>query len=219
MESVVDTQDVTVQNQVQAPSEPDVANGDIGQTEVTTGNQVELDHSIGFSGPVVGSVQLHPGLKEYILIVGSSIVVRDITDPHNQHFLTAHDDQITCLSISNQGALIASGQRGENSDIVVWNYAEKKAIFRLSEHDHEVSNLAFSHDDRLLLSTGNTLDGKLFIWNMKNGHIVSSLLLVPQVFAEGPKCIAWGGMVKDIKLRPTQNYQFAVSGAKKMTLW
>ena len=54
---------------------------------------------------------------------------------------------------------------------------------------------------------------------MKNGHIVSSLLLVPQVFAEGPRCAAWGGMVKDINLRPTSNYQFAMSGAKKLTLW
>ena len=78
-----DTQNVTAHQQVAAPSEPDVANGDIGQTEVTKGNQVELDHSIGFSGPVVGSVQLHPALKEYVLIVGSSIVVRDISDPHN----------------------------------------------------------------------------------------------------------------------------------------
>jgi len=82
-----------------------------------------------------------------------------------------------------------------------------------------VTNLCFSHDDRLLLSTGNTLDGNLFIWNMKNGHIVSSLPLVPSIFAEGPKCAAWGGMVKDVKLRPTANYQFAVAGAKKMTLW
>ena len=79
-------------------------------------------------------------------------------------------------------------------------------MFRLSEHDYEVSNLVFSHDDRLLLSTGNTLDGKLFIWNTKNGHIVSSLPLVPSVFAESPRCAAWGGYVKDIKLRPTQNY-------------
>ena len=219
METVVDTANVSAQQQVAAPTEPDVANGAIGQTTVTTGNQVELDHSIGYSGPIVGCVQIHPALKEYILIVGSSIVVRDIQDPHNQHFLTAHDDQITCLSIANQGALIASGQRGENSDIVVWDFAEKKAIYRLSEHDHEVSNLSFSHDDRLLMSTGNALDGKLFIWNMKNGHIVSSLLLVPQVFAQGPTCIAWGGMVKDIKLRPTKNYQFAMAGSKKMTLW
>ena len=29
------------------------------------------------------SVHLHPDLKEYILIAGSSIVVRDLSDPHN----------------------------------------------------------------------------------------------------------------------------------------
>ena len=133
--------------------------------------------------------------------------------------MTAHDDQITALAISNQGHLLASGQRGENSDVVIWDFNQKKAIHRLSEHDYEITNLCFSHDDRLLLSTGNTLDGKLFIWNMKNGHIVSSLPLVPSIFADSPKCAAWGGMVKDIKLRPTANYQFAVAGAKKMTLW
>jgi WD40 repeat protein len=31
-------------------------------------------------------------LKEFILVAASSIVVRDLQDPHNQHFLTAHDD-------------------------------------------------------------------------------------------------------------------------------
>lgn len=43
--------------------------------------------------------------------------------------------------------------------------------------------------------------------------------LIPSVFPEAPRCVAWGGMVKDVKLRLTTNYQFAVSGAKKMTLW
>jgi WD40 repeat protein len=142
-----------------------------------------------------------------------------LQDPHNQHFLTAHDSQITCLAVSNNGALLASGQRGDNSDIVVWDYASKKAIFRLSEHDHEVTLLAFSHDDRLLLSTGNSLDGKLFIWNTQNGHIVSSLPICPSVMTENPKASAWGGYVKDVKGRPTMNYQFALSGQKKLTLW
>ena len=159
--------------QLEAPAEPDVANGALGQEEVTSGRQVELDHSIGFSGSVVDAVHLHPGGREYVLIVGSSIVVRDIQDPHNQHFLTAHDDTVSCLAISNNGTMLASGQRGENSDIVVWDYSNKQAVYRLSEHDHEVCNLAFSHDDKLLMSTGNTLDGKMFIWNMANGHIVA----------------------------------------------
>jgi WD40 repeat protein len=154
----------------------------------------------------VDSVFLHPSLSDYILIAGSSLVVRDLQDPHNQHFLTAHDSQITCLAVSNNGVFLASGQRGENSDIVIWNYSSKKAVYRLSEHDHEVALLAFSHDDKLLLSVGNALDGKLFVWNTANGHIVSSLPLVPSVITENPKCMAWGGFVKDIKGRPTTNY-------------
>jgi WD40 repeat protein len=73
--------------------------------------------------------------------------------------------------------MLATGQRGDNSDILVWDYNTKKAQFRLSEHDNEICFLDFSHDDRLLLSTGNQLDGKLFIWNTDNGYIVSSMQL------------------------------------------
>ncbi len=67
------------------------------------------------------------------------------------------------------------GQRGDNSDVVMWDFNSKRALYRLSEHDYAVASLCFSHDDRLLISTGNSLDGKLFIWNTQNGHIVSSL--------------------------------------------
>jgi WD40 repeat protein len=154
-----------------------------------------------------------------VLVAGCSIVVGNLNDPHNQSFLTAHDDLITCLSVSNAGGLLASGQKGDNSDILIWDYSTKKAMFRLSEHDYEICHLNFSHDDRLLISTGNQLDGKLFIWNTSNGYIVSSLQLIPQVFANAVSCLKWGGYVKDVKLRPTAKYQFAMAGAKKLTIW
>jgi WD40 repeat protein len=146
-------------------------------------------------------------------------VCGDLKDPHSQHFLTAHDDSITCIAISNQGNLIASGQRGDNSDVVLWDYQSKRALFRLSEHDYEVSNLAFSHDDLLLITTGNSLDGKLFIWNTTNGHIISSLKVASQIFPDGISSVCFGGFVKDIKLRNTDKYQFAIAGSKKLTLW
>ena len=101
---------------------------------------------------------------------------------------------------------------------MLWDYATKRAIFRLSEHDHEVTHLDFSHDDRLLISAGNQLDGKMFIWNTANGYIVSSVQLVPTVFSESPRCLKWGGYVKDIKLRPTAKYQFAISASKKLVI-
>jgi hypothetical protein len=46
----------------------------------------------------------------------------------------------------------------------------------------------------------------LFIWDTANGHIVSSLQIIPTVFAEAPRFIKWGGFVKDVKLRPTSKY-------------
>ena len=91
-------------------------------------------------------------------------------------------------------------------------------MFRLSEHDHEIARVDFSHDDKLLISTGNHLDGKLFIWNTSNGHIVANINVIPIIFAEAPKYVKWGGFVKDIKLRPTSKYQFAMSGSKKLVI-
>lgn len=66
----------------------------------------------------------------------------------NLRLLRGHDDLVTSMAISNSGRLIATGQRGNNSDILVWEYATGKVIYKLSEHDHEVSALKFSHDDK-----------------------------------------------------------------------
>jgi hypothetical protein len=43
--------------------------------------------------------------------------------------------------------------------------------------------------------------------------------LYPSVLSEAPKCAAWGGFVKDVKLRATSNYQFAMSGGRKLVMW
>lgn len=123
------------------------------------------------------------------------------------------------MSISHAGHLIASGQRGDNSDILLWDYENKKAIYRLSEHDYEISCLEFSHDDRLLISSGNTLDGKMFIWDTTNGYIVASKQIVPHMVSEAPLSIKFGGFVKDVKLRDTTNYQFSVSSSSKLMMW
>jgi WD40 repeat protein len=115
--------------------------------------------------------------------------------------------------------LIASGQRGDNADILIWDFATKKAIFRLSEHDGEVGALGFSHDDRILLSTGGTLDGKLFLWDMTNGYIIASKAICPSLTPEAPVALGFGGFVKDVKLRDTPFYQFCTSASQSLCLW
>ena len=82
----------SMMQQSQAQELPVASRAATGAKQVTTSDKVELDHSIGFSGKVVGSVHLHPNAKDYVLIAGCSIVIGDLSDPHNQNFLTAHDD-------------------------------------------------------------------------------------------------------------------------------
>jgi WD40 repeat protein len=72
-------------------------------------NILELEHAIGYSGKIVQSVYLHPNGKDFIYIAGGCIVICDLNDPHQQTFLRGHDNQITCLALSNTGNLLASG--------------------------------------------------------------------------------------------------------------
>lgn len=72
---------------------------------------------------------------------------------------------------------MASGQKGDNSDIILWDYYSRQMLFRLSEHDYEVSLVKFSQDDRLLFSCGNSLDKKIFLWDTSNGYIVASVVM------------------------------------------
>ena len=49
--------------------------------------------------------------------------------------------------VLTQGRMIASGQLGENADIIVWDFETKRLLYRFSEHDHGIQALSFSRDE------------------------------------------------------------------------
>lgn len=51
-------------------------------------------------------------------------------DPTKQVQLRGHDDQITAFAMSSNGTMLASGQRGANSDVVVWDARSLSQKFR-----------------------------------------------------------------------------------------
>ena len=55
---------------------------------------------------------------------------------------------------------IASGQGGENADVIVWDFEEKRLLYRMQSHDSGIAAIAFSHDDKLLLSVGVASDNR-----------------------------------------------------------
>lgn len=166
---------------------------------------MELDHAIGFNGRILDSLHFHPDQQHYVHVAGGTVVIADLAHTHKQQFLRGHDDVITCLSLSPSGKYIASGQKGKNADVIVWDFETGQIVFRLQEHVHGISCMSFSDDERLLATVGDHEDGKLFIWDLKTGQIVASTSVLPTTR------IAFGAFVKDVKRRFTSKYQFVTA--------
>ena len=72
---------------------------------------LELEHVIGFTGRFQSTLQLHPRHETgLVYALGASVVLGDVTDPHEQIFLRKHDATVSALDLSPSGALLASGQ-------------------------------------------------------------------------------------------------------------
>jgi WD40 repeat protein len=173
---------------------------------------LEFDHFIGLNSLFQGAI-FHPDGIKYIFTAGANVVVGDLIDPHLQHFLRGHDDAVTSVALSSRGRLIASGQRGERSDVLVWDYESRQQLYRFEEHDGQIISLAFSDDEKILASLG--ADGNMILWDMSNGCIIVSTSKLPQ----GTCVAAFAGFIRDIKRRDTSHYQLCTAGEDGVTIW
>jgi WD40 repeat protein len=174
---------------------------------------LEFDHFIGINTINQGAL-FHPDGQKYIFSSGASVVIGDLLDPHLQHFLRKHDDVITSIALSPKGRFIASGQRGENTDVMVWDYERRELLYRFEEHDRAINGLAFSDDEKILASFSEN-DGIMILWDMSNGCIIVSSNKLPP----STSCLAFGGFVRDLKRRDTSHYQLCTAGAEGILIW
>lgn len=173
---------------------------------------MELEHSIGFGGAVKCSLWLHPGGEHVVYAQGGNVLVASLLDAHDQAFLRGHDDQVTCLAMSSSGRFIVSGQRGDNADVIVWDFESRRIMYRLQEHDVGVQIVTLSADERFLLSVG--MDKKMVVYDMHTGCIVAK-----HSGLKHTTCACWGGRKRDNKRRQTTAYQLAMGGDAQLTFW
>lgn len=174
---------------------------------------MELEHAIGFNGNASHAMHVLPNDDTIVYVLGGCVVVEQLRDAHNQIFLRGHDDMITCLDVSSSGRLIASGQTGENADVVIWEYPSGAELYRLQEHDHGMKSVHFTSDERFLLTVG--ADKKMVVWDMLTGCIVAKTGTLKQM----PQCACWGGRARDTKGRETTSFQLATGGEGQLTYW
>ncbi|OEH76099.1 wd g-beta repeat-containing protein [Cyclospora cayetanensis] len=169
---------------------------------------MELAALIGVNGTSKQCMALHPDNKRLIFALGYSIAVRDLTTS-SETFLCGHDNYVTCISISKDGKLLASGQRTHNSflaDIVIWDLENALELGRLSFHKGSVECLDFSCDNEFLVSLGGDSCNTLVLWSIKE----RKLLCGTTAALETAKCLAFYN---------NSSYMFLSAGISHIRIW
>ena len=126
------------------------------------------------AGDVPQGLKVHPNQRHIIYPLGSTIVVKDVVED-SQTFLQGHNNEVSCMAISNDGKLLASGQKthmGFVADIIIWNLEDSSIVRRLQLHKGLIQDLAFSPCDTLLASLGGPDDNNLVVWEVARGVAV-----------------------------------------------
>lgn len=180
----------------------------------TESMEYRLAHAIGFS-LLPGGLHYHPNCQEYLHAAGATLVINSLAHPRTQSILRGHHGDVSVLALSSTGRLIASGEQGTKSDVIIWDYASRQRLYTLCEHDGAVSGLAFSLDERLLCTTGSVEDSRMVVWDTSSGAIVSS----GSIDSSRCTCVAWVGMVRDVKHRPTSEYLLCTASISQTRMW
>jgi len=136
--------------------------------------ELELSAVIGFKGTVPQGLILHPDQEHLVFPLGCTVVVRNLIK-RTQSFLQGHDNQVNCITVSKSGNYLASGQKtfmGFPADVIVWDFAGRCEIFRLSLHKVAVTSLAFSNNEKYLATLGGQDDNSLVVWDLSNGQAI-----------------------------------------------
>ena len=162
---------------------------------------LELEHSIGYNGRYQDTVHYHPRDKDTIIYnIGGLLVIENLLDKHQQQFLRGHDMEISAISVSNSGNIIATGQLGTvfqklpDAPIILWNYETKEPIAVLKGMQVCVKKLAFSPDDCFLAALGE--NNTFIIWDTRDGSVIHT-----RVTEFPSSVIAWGDEI-DVTTNP-----------------
>jgi WD40 repeat protein len=136
--------------------------------------ELELQACIGFKGDVPSGLILHPDDQTLIFPLGCTVVLRNLIQK-TQAFLQGHDNQVSCITVSPSGKLLASGQKtfmGFPAEVIIWDFEMRKEIHRLSLHKVAVTSLSFSHNETYLATLGGQDDNSLVVWNVADGTAI-----------------------------------------------
>jgi WD40 repeat protein/uncharacterized caspase-like protein len=146
-----------------------------------------------------------PNKSEDLILGDASGALRRWSVIKNQQIYlpSAHREKILTLTVSPDGALVASA--GTDRSVKIWTNKLTPVLEIPQAHRHYVTSLRFSPDGRYLASGG--ADALIRIWNVSSGKLIRDPL------------IGHTGDVEDIEFSPDGRYMFSSSEDKTVRIW
>jgi len=174
-------------------------------------NTITLLSTVGFNGSVPGGLIKHPHEDMFIYPLGNTVVGKSLKN-NQQFFLTGHTNNVSCITASKCGKLLASGQlthMGFKAPVIVWDYSSKTEICRLSLHKVAVQSVAFSPSGKYLATLGGSDDGTVVIWDMDTKTALCG----------AKAAVERAGMTYCIDYSHHCDFTFTTGGDKTLRVW
>ncbi|KAF2354174.1 WD40 repeat [Trinorchestia longiramus] len=168
---------------------------------------LQLDWVFGYNGHTARNNIRINAAGHLVYYVAGVAIIHDL-EQNKQSFFTGHDDDITSLTVNQDGSLAATGQLGRDPSICVWGTQDTEAVSVLHDaHTTTVAALAFSHDHQMLASVGGPPQRQeLVVWDWRKGRRVAG-------------AVAYHGKVEEVEWGWGSTTRLVTCGDKHIKFW
>ncbi|RUS87769.1 hypothetical protein EGW08_004515 [Elysia chlorotica] len=130
-----------------------------------------------------------------------------------QRFFIGHTDKVSCLSLTNNGGLLASGQTGSMSTLRVWKFSSGECLAIGKVHVHSLACVSFSSKGTMLCGVGKDGHGKnmVVVWNTSRVSKHREMTLVAKAHTDVD--------ITRIVIAPFDEFRMASCGQDNIRIW